>query len=401
MPNEETAPVQQSVSIAIISSIAYSIANFRGPLIRTLRDQGITVYALAPDYDDNTRRAAETAGAIPVDFSLERVGMRPARDLMDLIRLVRLLRRIKPDVCLAYFIKPVIYGSLAAMLARVPRRFALVAGLGYVFTENGGSRKFKRRLLRRSVSLLYKLGFVACHLVFFQNEDDRAQLVEARLLPFAKTVRLNGTGVDLKRFELCPVVIEPITFLLMARLLHEKGIREYARAARIVKRSHPDVRILLLGGTDRNPGSLSEQTIAGWHDEGILEWHGHVDDVVPWIAQSSVYVLPSYREGVPRSTLEAMAMGRPVITTDAIGCRETVVDGVNGYLVPIRNSEALAQAMARFIQEPMLIKRMGMESRRIAEERFDVNEINAKLLRAMGFRHPRSDSPLSSTTVPR
>ena len=237
------------------------------------------------------------------------------------------------------------------------------------------------------VSILYRAAFRICDRVFFQNDEDAAHFIASGSLSPEKVVRVNGTGVDLARYALVPPVRKPVTFLLMARLLREKGICEYAAAARQVRARHPEARFVLLGGLDPNPGGLARDEVEVWVREGVLEWPGAVDDVRPWIAQASVYVLPSYyREGVPRSTQEAMAMGRPVITTDNVGCRETVVDGVNGFLVPVRDVDALVAAMEHFIAEPALIESMGRESRRLAEERFDIHRINAVMLEAMGIR---------------
>jgi glycosyltransferase involved in cell wall biosynthesis len=169
-------------------------------------------------------------------------------------------------------------------------------------------------------------------------------------------------------------------------LLREKGIVEFAQAAQRIKQRYPNTRFLLLGGLDTNPGALREHEVRSWADAGFLEWHGHVPDVRPYFAQTSVYVLPSYREGVPRSTQEAMAMARPVITTDAPGCRETVVQGVNGFLVPPRDVDALVAAMERFILQPELILSMGQASRKLAEERFDVHKINQRILEVIGIK---------------
>ncbi|MDQ8757225.1 glycosyltransferase family 4 protein [Sphingosinicella sp. LHD-64] len=371
-------------SIAIITNNAYSLANFRGPLISDMVKQGLRVYALAPDFDDKTRTRARELGAEPVDYTLERASIRPFRDIRDAVRLAFLLRRLKPDIVLSYFIKPVIYGSLAAWAARVKRRYALVAGLGYVFAPHQG--RLKRKMLQVFVSRFYALAFRTCHRIFFQNAEDVAHFVDVGLLPMDKAVRLNGTGVDLKRFACAPAVPQPVRFLLMARLLREKGIEEFVEAGRLVRQSHPEAEFVLLGGFDPNPGGLSEAEVRGWAAEGAVRWLGHVDDVMPEIRASSVYVLPSYyREGVPRSTQEAMAMGRPVITTDWIGCRDTVQDGINGFLVPIRDIPALAAAMTRFVDDPSLIERMGLESRKLAEARFDAAEINAEMLRVMGI----------------
>ncbi|MBO9622455.1 MAG: glycosyltransferase family 4 protein [Sphingomonas sp.] len=383
-------------SIALVTSYGLSLPNFRGPLISALVARGIHVYALAPDFDEKTRAAVIRLGAEAIDISMERTGMRPARDFIDAVRLWKQLRQLKPDATFSYFIKPVIYGSLAARFAGIPRRFAMVAGLGYVFTPDGTRETLKRRVLKVVASVLYKVAFSACRRVFFQNEDDVAQFVDAGLIDPDKVVRLNGTGVDLTALAVSPPIESPPTFLLMARLLREKGIYEYAAAARIVRSRHPEARFLLLGDVDPNPGGLSRDEVSDWVRDGIIEWLGHVDDVRPWIAQSSVYVLPSYREGKPRSTQEAMAVGRAVITTDAPGCRDTVIEGVNGFLVPVRDAQALAQAMLRFIEQPDLIARMGHQSRVLAEERFDVVKINAVILGELGLS---PEVPMESATT--
>ena len=304
------------------------------------------VFALAPDYDDFTRDAVRACGAIPVDISLERAGMSPSRDLADLFRLRAKLKQLGPDACFSYFAKPVIYGSLAARMASVPHRFALVAGLGYVFADGEGPQTLKARILRITVSQLYRLGLSVCQVVFFQNEEDRLLFVEEGLVPRDKTVRVNGTGVDLERLGVSPPAAGPTSFLLMARLLVEKGIREYATAAREVRRDYPEARFVLLGGVDPNPGGLSRAEVDQWVAEGVLEWPGHVNDVTPYLRDCSVFVLPSYyREGVPRSTQEAMAMGKAVITTDNVGCRETVNHGAQRPPRAGPRSRALADAM--------------------------------------------------------
>lgn len=375
-------------TIAIISHFAPSLLGFRGPLIRDLVATGAKVYALAPDFDDNLREQVRNLGAEPIDYSLSRTGMNPFRDILDAFRLAALLRRLRPDVTLGYTIKPVIYGTIAAWLARVPRRVAMITGLGYLFTPSGASSSWSRTLLRTTVLKLYTFALAKVDRVIFQNPDDLKEFTDAGVVSQDKAVNAGGTGVDLQEWPLSPPVTKPVTFLLAARLLREKGICEYVEAARTIKARYPEVRFILLGGLDTNPGGISRDEIRAWVEEGVVEWPGHVP-VKPWFAQASVYVLPSYyREGVPRSTQEAMAMGRPVITTDAPGCRETVEHGVNGFLVPPRDVEALVGAMERFIKEPALIETMGKESRRLAEERFDVRKVNARL---MEFIMPKDD----------
>lgn len=369
-------------SIVIISSQAFSLINFRGQLIGDLVRADIKVFALAPDYDASLREQVVKLGAEPIDFRISRTGMNPLHDICDTFRLASLLRKLRPEVMLGYFIKPVIFGTLAAWMARVPRRIAMIEGLGYVFTPAGVSLPLHRQVLRTVVSLLYRFSLSRARRVIFLNRDDIDEFVQRDIVNRSKIVHLKGIGVDLNKWVFVPPVCAPVTFILVARLLREKGVHEYVAAARRIKAVDASVRFVLLGGLDLNPGGLAESEVRAWVDEGLLEWPGHVD-VAPWMAQASVFVLPSYREGLPRSTQEAMAMGRAVITTDVPGCRETVVDGVNGFLVPARDENALAQAMRKFVKDPSLIASMGRESYQMAVDRFDVHVINRQLIEVL------------------
>ncbi|WP_345796645.1 glycosyltransferase family 4 protein [Castellaniella sp. MT123] len=364
--------------LAIISHHAVDLLNFRGHLIRDLVADGMTVCCLAPDYDTATRAQLAELGAEPVDYRLQRTGMNPLRDLVDFVGLVRILWRLAPDVAFAFSTKPMVYGTLAAWLVGVPRRVAMVEGAGYVFTQSGSRPGWRRRFLRRVVEVLYRVGFGRAHRVVFLNPDDQREFIGRGLVAQGKSVLLGGIGVDLQAWREAPPVLDPVGFVLVARLLREKGIVEYVAAARLVRNRYSAARFVLLGGLDSNPGGLGRAQVQAWVDDGIVEWPGHVP-VRPWMERASVFVLPSYREGVPLSTQEAMAMGRPVITTDVPGCRETVSDGVNGYLVPARDVDALADAMLRFLDDPGLIASMGRASRRMAEARFDVRKINETL----------------------
>lgn len=366
-------------TIAIISHHAVSLLNFRGQLIRDLVDAGLQVHCLAPDYDPDTRSALRALGAEPIDYGLQRTGMNPLRDVRDVVGLIGILCRLRPDGVFAFSTKPMVYGTLAAWVARVPRRVALVEGAGYVFTASTEGRTWRRRALRGLVETLYRIALRRAHRVIFLNSDDLGEFVERRLVPKDRAALLGGIGVDLNTWHMAPPVVSPICFLLVGRLLREKGILEYVAAARSVRKQYPAVRFVLLGGLDTNPGGLRDEDVRSWVDEGLLEWPGHVP-VRSWMEQASVFVLPSYREGVPLSTQEAMAMGRPVITTDVPGCRQTVEDGVNGYIVPARDVDALTAAMRRFVTSPDLIAVMGRASRRIAERDFDVRRINEKLM---------------------
>jgi len=351
-----------------------------------MAERGLSVFALAPDFDEAKRFEARVLGAEPIEFSLSRTGMNPMRDAADMLRLALLLHRLKPNIILVYAAKPVIYGTLAAWIAQIPSKYAMIEGLGYVFTTSECKEPLKRRALRGMVLMLYAAALRHANLVFFLNRDDIDEFSKNRIIAPEKAFLLGGIGVNLVEWRPKPPTLKPVTFLLVARLLREKGIVEYYKAARIVKQKHTQTRFILIGGLDSNPGALSHAEIEAWIAEGIIEWPGRVSDVRQWMEKSSVFVLPSYyREGVPRSIQEAMAMARPVITTDAPGCRDTVIDGENGFLVPVRDFEALASAMEKFIQQPELIIKMGQASRQMAEEHFDINKINKTILQAMGL----------------
>lgn len=374
----------ETYRLAIITNQAFSISNFRGPLVREMVSRGMTVYALAPDYDYVSRDAVASLGAIPVDSPISRAGMNPLRDVYHLFRLVILLRRLQLNASLAYFIKPVIYGTLAARLAAVPKRFALIEGAGYVFADDK-TPSMRRRLLRVFVTWLYRLGLSQADRVFMLNADDKKLFVGERMVSAEKVQLLDGIGLDLDHYQVARPVLQPVCFILVARLIREKGVYDYIDAARRIKARHPEIRFLLLGGIDLNPGSVTDAEVNSWVAEGLIECPGQVPDVRRWIAQASVFILPSYyREGLPRSTQEAMAMGRPVITTNWVGCRETVEDGVNGFMVPVCDPDALVRAMLTFVEQPELIVSMGAESRRIAEKRFDVHKINQQILAVLG-----------------
>lgn len=365
----------------LIASFPDSLLHFRGPLIDALLAKGQEVHVAAPDLPllSPMREMLEARGIKVHEIPLRRTGTNPAADLRLLLHLTRMMRRIRPQRVLGYTIKPVIYGTLAAWLARVPQRFVLVTGLGYAFQGEG-----ERSLLRSVVQFLYALALRRAHKAFFQNPDDEGLFRQLGLLPAnVPSCVVNGSGVDITAYAPGPMPSAP-RFLLVARLLGDKGVREYADAARRIRTRHSEAVFGLVGWIDENPNAIGQHELDGWVEEGILEFHGRLADVRPAIANCNVYVLPSYREGTPRTVLEAMAMGRAIVTTNAPGCRETVVDGDNGFLVPIKSAEALEAAMQRFIDEPTLASRMGPRSRAIAEEKYDVNKVNAVMLHEMG-----------------
>lgn len=408
--NERTGPPvsggtvkkRQIKSIALISNQAFSQLNFRGTMIRDMVKRGIKVYVLAPDYSSRLRRKAQALGAYPINISMDRIGVNPIIDIKDLFLLTGILKDIKPDAVLSNFIKPVIYGSLAAKKAGISNIFSMISGLGYLFTQSPERASLKNPVFKNVASALYGLALNYNHRVFFHNPDDLATFLSARLVQPDMAARIYGSGVDVDFFK--PVGAKPpgLTFILMARLLVEKGVREYVEAAKIIKKKYPSSRFVLLGGEDINPAGLKLDEVNKWVGSGIVEWLGQVEDVRPWLKECLAYVLPSWREGTPRSTLEAMAMGKAVVTTDVPGCRETVFPdpetgkferlengklkiGANGIMVPVRDGRSLALAMEFIIKNPQKAVEMGRQSRVFAEKYYDVNKVNRVILREMGI----------------
>ena len=375
----------------IIASYPASILKFRGALIASIQDAGFEIHIAAPEFKTypEEREQLEALGYIVHDIPMQRTGTNPLNDAKTLSALYLLMKKIKPSHVMGYTIKPVIYGSLAAKPARVPHRFALITGLGYAF-QGADEQDYKKSNLQKLMHKLYSVALASAHKVFFQNPDDEALFKSMSILtPNASTTVVNGSGVDISEYSVQPfATIDDILiprFLLIARLLGDKGVREYAQAAKIIKDKYPQAQFDLVGWIDDNPDAIEQQELDRWTNEGLFNFWGKLDDVKPAIAASSIYVLPSYREGTPRTVLEAMAMGRPIITTDAPGCRETVIDAYNGYLVPVKAVEELAAAMERFIVNPALVIEMGKASRQLVEEKFDVHAVNQSMLEAMGL----------------
>jgi glycosyltransferase involved in cell wall biosynthesis len=362
--------------LAIISiNASWNIINFRRGLISALQRRGFRVIALAPPDSYSDRFAGLGVEYVPIE--MDKKGVSPARDLMLLARYYRILRRLKPDVFLGYTAKPNVYGSLAAQALGI-KVVNNVSGLGTAFIREG--------LLTRIVSALYRLAFRRSATIFFQNEEDRDLFVARRLVAPERARLLPGSGIDLDRFT--PAAARaggPFVFLLIARLLWDKGVREYVEAARIVRRQMPDARFQLLGFLDvENRTAVPRSEVEAWVDEGLIEYLGVSDDVRPQIAAADCVVLPSYREGLPRTLLEAAAMARPLIATDAPGCRQVVRDGVNGRLCAVRDAASLAEAMLAMLRTPADERlRMGAAARRIAETEYDEKVVVQRYIEAI------------------
>lgn len=367
-------------SVVYIDGHPSAVRLFRLPLLREMAERGHRVTVCGPRADRITVEAVLAAGATWHELSLSRTSLDPIADLTATFGIVRMLQDFRPDLVLLRTMKAVAYGSLAARFAKVPRICSMITGLGFAFGEGG----LKRRVLSHGVRYLCRRALAANARVVFQNRDDRDLLIKLGIIPDPqKTIVVAGSGIELDRFRFCPLPSHT-SFLMLARLIGDKGVREYASAARMLRNTYPSVRWRLAGAFDAAPGAIRSSEIADWVNTGDIEYLGYLEDVRPAIADASIVVLPSYyREGVPHSLLEGLAMGRPLITTNMPGCRDTVSPDVNGIIVPPRDSVALATAMARLIGEPARLPEMGQESRRLAKSKFDVREVNRAILTAL------------------
>ena len=381
--------MKEKRSILIIGTVASSFYGFRADLIRAMREKQYTVYAFTSEYSDADLKKIESLGAIPVTYELNRGGLNPLADIVATYKLAKKIKAINPDLVFSYFSKPVIFGTLAAKLAKAPCIVGMLEGLGYTFTEQPEGLSKKTQLIKKIQVSLYKIVLPQLDQLIFLNPDDLKDLLEKNAISVKNVEVLGGIGLNLQDYPYQPLdnIHFPLKFLFIGRLLKEKGIHEFIQAAQLVKKIYPNTEFTVLGAIDHhNLGALQQTELDNLISSNIIQYPGHVNNVNEWIAKSHVFVLPSfYREGVPRSTQEAMAVGRAVITTDVPGCRETVVDGVNGFLVPKWNPQALAEKMIYLIENPKKIVEMGQESYKIAQEKFDARKVNERLLKILGI----------------
>lgn len=372
----------QKSKVLVIGVLPESLINFRGELIQAIKAHNKMVLTVSAPLSKNLSQDFKSRGIQHCAVAFQRNGLNPLVDLKSCMSLYRLYKKEQPEFALAYTIKPVVWGGISARFAGV-RFYALVTGLGFAFQGEGLKRKFLTKL----VSFLYKVSLSHATKVIFQNEDNRQLFVQRNIVPHEKTEVVNGSGVDISRFNhaLLPELNSGVQFLCIARLLGEKGLREYAEAAVFVKKRYPTARFILVGPEDTSPDGIPLDEVNQWVANGAIDYQGSTSDVRTFVEMSHVYVLPSYHEGLPRSTIEAMAMGRPVITTDAVGCKETVKEGVNGFKVPVADAKKLADKMIWFIEHPEQIEPMGQASRKMTEDKFDVHKVNTRMLEIMGL----------------
>ncbi len=374
---------KQTRKIVLVGNVPSFLILFRRDLVIDLLSKGYEVYCMANGYSEQERVQVEGWGAIAVNHSLDVKGLSPWADIKATYQLYKALKKIQPDVVLASFVKPVIFTAVAAWLAKVKIKVGMIEGLGNAFTPFRSGFDKKARVLKKIQVFLYKISLPLLDKLILLNPDDKKDLVDFYNIPVKQLHILGGIGVDLVEYGYTkPEQVDgKVVFLFIGRLVEAKGIFEFIEAAEIVKKNYPETVFRVIGGLDeKNPFAVSAESISQFVAQGVIEYKGHVRDVIKEIQGSHVFVLPSYREGVPRSTQEAMAIGRAVITTDVPGCNVTVQSGVNGFLVPLWDVPELVDKMIFFLENRSEIVRMGVESRRMAENLFDVKKINHTLI---------------------
>lgn len=377
------------MKIAIIGTVASSIHGFRADMVKQLVKNDHQVYAFFSEYSSQDIAKIKALGAIPIKYDIKRGGLNPLSDIKACYYLFKILRKIKPDLVFSFASKAIIYGTLASKAAGIPHVTGMLEGLGHTFTPHPNGTHLKSQVVKIIQVSLYKIALPLLDELIFLNPDDPKDLLEKYKINAKKVDVLGGIGVDLKKYP----YQEPkshsdrVDFLFIARLIKEKGVFEFVEAAKTVKKKYPKAQFTILGSIDNsNLGALKQEELDNLVATGIINYPGYVDNIQSWIINSHVFVLPSYyREGVPRSTQEAMAIGRPIITTDVPGCRETVIDGYNGFLITKWDYNALADRMIYFIEHPDLIKTMGYASYNIAQQKFDATEVNQRLLGMLGL----------------
>ena len=365
------------MKVMILSSFAAANFYFREDMMKAMIKKGHQVVAAAPEPAEVWKEKFSSIGVKYVSIKhIQKTGMNPFDDLKGFFSILKILKKEQPDKIFAYHAKTIVYGSFAAKLLGIKEVFIFFGGLGSIINND------KFSLVKKILGLQYKIAIKHAKKVFLQNEDDIKKLLDLGLVKKEQVVRINGSGVNLEKFRQKPFP-QRFTFLFVGRIIKDKGIIEYLEASKEVKKQYPDIKIQIVGYFDTNPTAISENDLKVYTNKGVVEYLGYHEDVRPFLEKCTVFVLPSYHEGTPKSVLEAMATGRPIITTDVPGCRETVIDGENGFLIPAKNTEALIEKMIWMIENKDLIENMGHKSRKLCELKFDVNKVNDIILKTM------------------
>jgi len=363
--------------ILLFANTGWYIYNYRRSLIKEIRRSGAIVILVSPH--DEYVHQLQSEGFTWYRLNLTRRGMNPFRELFSLLQLISLYRRVRPSLAHHFTIKPILYGSIAARLAGVPAVVNSITGLGYVFLRAG----WRGHMLRALLLPIFRvaLGGERTRSIF-QNPQDRETFVMQGLVREENATLIRGSGVDTDYFQPTPEVDGPPVVVMASRMLWDKGVEDLVAAARLLNEWEVPGSVTLVGAPDPgNPHSISEDKLLEWDREGVIRWLGHRDDMTSIYAQSHLVVLPTtYYEGLPRSLLEGAACGRPLVATDIPGCREIVLDGENGFLVPPHDPKAIAEALRKLIVNPELRREMGLKSRSLVLEHFSAKTINSQTI---------------------
>lgn len=359
------------MKIAVLSSHTPSLFWFRMDMMLSFKALGHEVVAIGNEPESVWSEKFLKNGIKYIQAEISRNGTNPINDLKTLKSLKSILKEERPVKLFTYQAKTVIYGGIAANMLGINDVYPLIAGIGSVFLSDD----IKSKIIRFILKTEYRFAMRKSPKIFFQNNDDVKVFTDNKIIKKEKTVILNGSGVNLEKFTQKPLP-DGTTFLCISRLIKDKGVYEYLNAARVVKEKYPQARFLLVGPYDSNPSALKPEELQPYIDDGIIEYFGEASDVRPYLEMCNIFVLPSYREGTPKTVLEAMATGRAIITTDATGCRETVTNGDNGYLVPVKDVDALSSAMVDLIKNPDKISQMADKGLELVKQKFDVKIVN-------------------------
>jgi glycosyltransferase involved in cell wall biosynthesis len=364
--------------IVVSASDGKSLTNFRGSLIKEMQRRGHEVICTSIEAPERMEDEIHKLGAKYYCIPGTRTKINVLSNIRMLFSYIKAYRSLKPDLCFLYMSKPVIFGGLAAILCRIRYKYVFVTGLEVVFYSNG----IKNILIRCLLIVLFKIVHSKCDAVFFMSRDDYAKMLRWKLVKREQAVIVNGSGVDMEYFtRKCMPASD--TVCMTARLLWSKGVREYVKAAELVRQQYPQVTFLLVGGLDENPEGISEKELETIIEKGCVRYCGYADDVRKYLEECSIFVLPSYHEGNGRSIVEAEAVGRPIITTTAPGCCETVIDGFNGFLIPPRDEKALADRILFLLEHKQLKMNMAEYSYQLCCEKYDVRKINQVFIDVM------------------
>jgi glycosyltransferase involved in cell wall biosynthesis len=371
--------------ILIITSNGKSLINFRLSLIKKLLSRGYKVSVASPinKFLDSMQKELKDLGVIINFFSLSNTSINFFKDCKSILEIFKIIRNSKPNIIISYAVKPVIYTGLVLKCFKKIIYYPLITGLGYAFIDKAS---IKQKIIKYLIIKLYRESLKSSKKIIFQNKDDQSLFLKLKIIKKKNLSNvINGSGVDLNLYPLSRLPSKPV-FLMISRLLVDKGVREYVKAAKIVRSRFSNATFQLVGYLDKNPSSITGKELRSWIKEGDIEYLGEIKSVQSILKSCKYFVLPSYREGTPRSVLEALSTGRPIITTDVPGCRETVIHNKNGLLIPIKDSVALANAMIRLLNENnKIVKKMAKESYLIAKNKYEINTVNQNMLDVMNL----------------